>query len=157
MGVQTSIGNNETIFLSYSSCLGGMWLSLVHRPHVLQALVQPFVLILQRFARTVTSKDKLEVISSPLMSSHMCKGSFLPLSFDNHKSIDALQAHIYRISEWLRLEGTSGGYLVQSPCSSRSPVAQDHVQMAVKDFKVGDSTTSLGNLFLCSVIFTVKQ
>lgn len=127
LSVKTSIRNNETIILSYSFCVGGMWL---YRPQILlQMLVLPCVLIPQQLARTVTSKDTLEVISSPLTSSYMCKSSFLPLNFDSYKSTDDLQANIYRISEWLRLEVTSRGHLVQLPCSSRSPVACDHVEL----------------------------
>lgn len=53
------------------------------------------VLISQQLARTATSKDKLEANFSPRTSSCMSKGNFLALSFDNHKSTDALPANMY--------------------------------------------------------------
>lgn len=42
----------------------------------------------------------------------------------------------YRITNCLRLEGTPGHHLVQSPCSSHlEPGAQDHVQTAFEDLQ----------------------
>lgn len=42
-------------------------------------------------------------------------------------------AYSYRITEWLKLEETSGGHLVQPPLLKQDhlePVVQDHVQTA---------------------------
>jgi len=52
----------------------------------------------------------------------------------NMKSDKSLmKAEEHRVTEWSRLEGTSGGCLVHTLCSSRytvhhEPIAQDHVQ-----------------------------
>lgn len=45
----------------------------------------------------------------------------------------------HRTTEWLRLEGTSGGHLVNSPAQAWSPtaVAQGHVQMAFESLQGG--------------------
>lgn len=55
----------------------------------------------------------------------------------------------HRITDWLRLAGTSGGHLVQHSSSSRGTESQLPRTMYRKPWniaKVGDSTTSLGNL-----------
>ena len=57
----------------------------------------------------------------------------------------------HRITERLRLEGTSRDCLVQHPCSKRGQlerVAQGHVQV-LNICKDGDTTASLGNVFQC--------
>jgi len=56
------------------------------------------------------------------------------------------------ILEWLRLDWTSGGPLVQPPCSGRASCPGLCPGSISKD---GDSTALLGNLHQCSV--TVKK
>lgn len=58
-----------------------------------------------------------------------------------------LRGTVHRIRNWLRLEGTNRGYLVQTACSSRDTLNW-LLRTTSKD---GDSTTSPGNLFQCSV------
>jgi len=36
------------------------------------------------------------------------------------RGFSGLKNQKHTITEWLRLEGTSGGHLVQTPCSSRA-------------------------------------
>ena len=61
----------------------------------------------------------------------------------------------HRIIESLELEGTFRGHLVQLPCSE-----QGHAQLNQGDqgpaYRNGASTRSLGNLFQCLTILTVK-
>lgn len=56
----------------------------------------------------------------------------------------------FRITEWVQLERTTESPLVQSPCSSR--VKPEHVaqECVLNVSNKGDSTTSVGDLFLCS-------
>ena len=77
----------------------------------------------------------------------------------------ALQENILKedlsyITEWLTLEKTSGGHLVQPPCSSKATLSKLPRAMSSKvlnNSKDGDSTTSLGNLCQCSVTLTEGQ
>lgn len=64
----------------------------------------------------------------------------------------------YRITDWLRLEGTPGCRLVQTPCSSGVTWSQLSTTMSrhpLNTSKVGNSTTSLDNLCQCLGILTV--
>lgn len=66
----------------------------------------------------------------------------------------------HRIAGWLRLEGASGGYLVQVSCSNMYTLKQlprTVSRQLLNISKVGDSKTSLGNSSQCSVIFTVEM
>lgn len=62
---------------------------------------------------------------------------------------------VYGITDWLRLQGTSGGHFVQPPCSSRlfRAVASWVLHISTD----GDSTTSLGKLFQCSTTLPGKK
>lgn len=64
----------------------------------------------------------------------------------------------YRITEWLRLAGTSGDHFTTHPLKQgqRKQAGQDHIQTAFGLSAGTDSTTSLGNLCQCSVALTVK-
>lgn len=63
-------------------------------------------------------------------------------------------------TEWLRLEGTTGCLLVQTPCSSRDPYSmllRIVSRWLLSNSREGDSATSLGILFQSSVTLTVKK
>lgn len=36
-----------------------------------------------------------------------------------HTTLGVLKSKFHKIREWLKLEGTSGGHLIQSPCHRR--------------------------------------
>jgi len=70
------------------------------------------------------------------------------------------ELHVHRITEWLKLKGTSGGHLVQPLCPSKT--TKSKLSMIVCRWlliisKDGDTTISLGNLCRCSVTLTVKM
>jgi len=75
------------------------------------------------------------------------KGTFISL----HK--------ILRITEWWRLESTSGDCLVQLPCSKQGQLDQvvPMSSCALKISKAEGSTTYLGNLLQCLTTLTVKN
>jgi len=66
----------------------------------------------------------------------------------------------HRMTEWLRLERSSGGHLVQPPCSSRATqtwLPRTVSRQLLTISKDGDCTTSLANLLQCSGTPTVKM
>ena len=73
-------------------------------------------------------------------------------------SIAAVITH--RITEWLRLKGTSAGHLVQPPCPSmatQSQLPRSTSRQLLTLSKDGKSTTSGVNLLQCSVTLREKK
>lgn len=65
-----------------------------------------------------------------------------------------------RVTEWVRLEGTTVGQLVQSLCSNKTILETLHRTVSRESLNIPgdrDSSTSLENLFQCSVTHTVKK
>lgn len=66
----------------------------------------------------------------------------------------------HRFTERLMMGGTSGGHLIQAPCSSRvteSQLPRTTSRWLLNIFKSGESTMSLGHLSQCLVSLTVKM
>ena len=63
------------------------------------------------------------------------------------------------ITEWLSLEGASGGHLLEPPAQAGPPRVSCPVPCLdnLNVFEEGDSAASLGNLFWYSVTLTVKS
>lgn len=86
-------------------------------------------------------------------------------TFTHFKSFSSITrlfsiAHFHRITERLRLEGTSGGDLVQRPCSSRA--TSSHLPSTVSRQLLSISkdeyfTASLGNLFNVQFYFIISS
>lgn len=66
---------------------------------------------------------------------------------------------IFRITEWLSSEETSESLPTSNPLrrGDSQSVTQDYVEVPFEDLWGKDSKTSLGNLFQCSLIFTVTK
>lgn len=65
-----------------------------------------------------------------------------------------------RIPDWLRLEGTSVGHLVQALLIKKGHLdlaAQDQLEMSFEYLKHGGSTASLGYLCWYSITLRVKK
>lgn len=83
---------------------------------------------------------------------------FQPCSAPARWAKPCLQPSCYTVTERVRLEGTTEGYLVQSPCLSRVPQSTSVRIVSRRLLSVsreGASTASLGSLFL--VILRVKK
>lgn len=71
----------------------------------------------------------------------------MPGSWNALASLDS-----HRITEWVRLQGTTGGHLVQAPRSAGLSQTTWHWVVSRQFFSVsseGDSVPSLDNLFQC--------
>lgn len=66
---------------------------------------------------------------------------------------DKPKSQNHGITDWLKLEGTSWGHLVQPPSSRRLP----RIRWLLKISKENNTTASLGNLYLCSVTHRLKK
>jgi len=74
--------------------------------------------------------------------------------------IYTLDKHYHRITKCSGLEGTSVGHLVQPLCQSRVTCSRLHRTLTRQVLNIsrgGDSTTSLGSLFQCSVTLRGKK
>ena len=68
--------------------------------------------------------------------------------------------HGYRITKWLRLEGSTWDFLVQPFCFKKGHLehfAQDHIQVGFGFSSDGDSKTFLGSLFQYFVKLSVSK
>ena len=66
----------------------------------------------------------------------------------------------YRVTECSGFAGTSVGHLVQLPCRSRVTYSKLQRTLSMRALNIsreGDSTTSLGSLFQCSVTLKVES
>lgn len=107
--------------------------------------------------------QKLKLFQCTLQLSQTCykmrrKPHFLNLS---PTEFNARSDHypISKVTEWLRLEGSVGGHLTQSPCSRRTTEGQLPQTMSRwlwSSSKDGDSTASLSSLCQCLVKLTEK-
>lgn len=155
---------NVTIFLMSVLTSTGNWTLLFNKYTVI------FIVTFTCFANTMSCNAQFLEIEKSFHSS--CLWIPLPLKREKNMHMQYKSACIqenfhfliekmqdYRITDWVRLEGTTEGHLLQPPSSNRvilEPIAWDCVQMVLKYLHGGRVHSFQSNPFQCSVTHTVK-